>query len=66
MSDESIMPWGKHQGKQMADVPAEYLIWLYDNQKCSGKVKIYIVQNLDVIRNQAKANERKKPPQFDF
>ena len=27
LSDESLMPWGKHLGKRMADVPTAYLKW---------------------------------------
>lgn len=30
MEDEDIMPFGKYKGTAMANVPAEYLIWLYD------------------------------------
>lgn len=42
MDDESIMPYGKHKGEQMIDVPDDYLIWLYKNDKCSGQVRAYI------------------------
>ena len=59
MTDESLMPWGAHKGKQMADVPPAYLLWLYENQKCSGEVKQYIRENLDVIKGQI-AYEQKK------
>jgi uncharacterized protein (DUF3820 family) len=27
MTDESLMPWGKHKGEKMANVPPEYLLW---------------------------------------
>ena len=59
MTDESIMPWGVHKGKQMADVPADYLLWLYENNKCSGDVKSYIVENLDVIKSQIAYSKKK-------
>ncbi|MCK9220240.1 MAG: DUF3820 family protein [Bacteroidales bacterium] len=52
MTDESIMPYGIHKGKEMADVPLEYLLWLYENQKCFGEVKKYIQENIDVIKGQ--------------
>lgn len=52
LEDDSIMPWGKHQGQEMQDVPASYLLWLYDNEKCSGEVKAYIEDNLDVLRKE--------------
>lgn len=31
LTDDSLMPYGKHKGKPMQDVPADYLLWLYDN-----------------------------------
>jgi uncharacterized protein (DUF3820 family) len=49
LTDESIMPWGIHKGKKMANVPASYLLWLYNNDKCFGNVKFYIKENLDVL-----------------
>lgn len=54
MNDDSIMPWGKWKGRQMADVPADYLLWLYENNKASGEVLQYIKDNLEVIKHQVK------------
>ena len=28
MTDDSIMPFGKHKGQKLANVPASYLLWL--------------------------------------
>ena len=39
MTDESIMPWGKHKGEKMANAPPSYLLWLLENNKCGGEVK---------------------------
>lgn len=50
MEDTSIMPWGRHQGKKMANVPPDYLLWIYENDKCSGGIKDYIIKNMDVIK----------------
>jgi uncharacterized protein (DUF3820 family) len=55
MNDNSIMPWGKYQGEKMVNVPASYLIWLHENNKCSGEVKTYIIENLDVLKQQQKS-----------
>jgi uncharacterized protein (DUF3820 family) len=46
------MPWGKHQGTKMANVPAKYLIWLYENQKCDNQVRKYIEENIDVLKQE--------------
>ncbi len=54
MDDKSPMPFGKHKGEALEDVPASYLIWLYDNEKCHGKLKEYIKDNLDVLYSELK------------
>ena len=56
-TDTSIMPYGKHQGKAMADVPADYLIWLHDNGKCSPLVAAYVEENLDALKRQQEKQE---------
>lgn len=50
LHDDDEMPYGKHKGTKMANVPSDYLLWLYDNDKCSGKVLSYIEVNLDALR----------------
>ena len=52
-TDETPMPWGKYKGTALANVPADYLIWLYDNNKAYGKLAYYIHRNLDVLRADA-------------
>lgn len=53
------MPWGKYQGDKMINVPAAYLIWLYDNNKCSGYVKAYIKDNYDVLNEEVRRASEK-------
>ena len=55
MEDTDLMPYGVHKGKEMQDVPASYLIWLFENNKCSGDVKKYIEDNLEVLRKEVKS-----------
>lgn len=54
------MPFGKHKGKHLKDVPDDYLLWLYDNYQSwiQKKKKLnntqrgllaYIEDNLDSI-----------------
>ena len=61
MSDTDLMPFGKHKGTEMANVPAAYLIWLYDqpepnyNQwsaERSRMVRKYIEDNMDVLKQE--------------
>jgi uncharacterized protein (DUF3820 family) len=54
MNDNSIMPYGKYKGEKMANIPASYLIWLSDNDKCSGEIKRFLEnrENLELeIKN---------------
>lgn len=31
MTDTDIMPFGKHKGLRLEQVPPDYLLWLWDN-----------------------------------
>ena len=63
LTDESIMPFGKYKGKEMANVPASYLLWIYDEWTLPNprfgfvhqEVKAYIEENLDVLRKEVKS-----------
>ena len=57
LNDNSPMPWGKYKGKKMIDVPASYLMWLYDNDKANLDVKNYIIDNMDVLKWQIKQSK---------
>ena len=59
ITDESIMPFGKYKDEKMANVPASYLIWLYESGKCYGTVKSYIQDNLDVLKEEIKRSQKK-------
>lgn len=54
MKDTDLMPFGKHQGKALANVPADYLLWLYREGKVNKEIKQYIEDNLDVLKKEAK------------
>lgn len=60
LTDESPMPWGKYKGEKMANIPASYLIWLYDNQKCDVEVKSYVLDNLYVLKDEIKRESEKR------
>jgi uncharacterized protein (DUF3820 family) len=59
IQDTDLMPWGKHKGIKMANVPSSYLLWLLENNKCSGDVKQYIEDNLEVLQFQRANNDKK-------
>jgi uncharacterized protein (DUF3820 family) len=61
MDDNSRMPWGKYKNEKMANVPADYLLWLLKENKCAGDVKRYIETNVDILQEEiATAKKQKK------
>lgn len=61
MEDTSRMPYGKYKNEKMANVPPDYLIWLYENNKCGGEVREYIKENLSVLKEEIEYNKKQKP-----
>jgi len=57
LTDESLMPFGIHEGKKMIDVPAAYLLWLYGENKCNEAVKFYVEDNKEVLIKEMKENK---------
>ncbi len=61
MTDNYQMPFGKHRGEKLGNVPAGYLMWLWDNNIVSVKnwnrVYWYIKENLDAIKAELKNKE---------
>lgn len=54
-SDRYVMPFGKHEGEYLGDVPASYLLWLYD-QDWSAKypdVRRYVEAKQDELVKEA-------------
>jgi len=53
--DNSIMFFGRHVGKELANVPAQYLLWWLGMQGdrqlygTSARLKEYILENMDVL-----------------
>ena len=55
LEDLSPMPFGKHKGQPMQEVPASYLHWLFTNGKKEDKncpVADYIRRNLDALKKE--------------
>lgn len=58
LTDTSPMPFGKYKGTALANVPASYLIYIYEHAFCYGAVKDYIRENLDALQLEIKRNEK--------
>lgn len=54
MDDSTPMPFGKHKGEKMANVPADYLLWLYYQSWIAAwpDVQSYISDNMDVLKKE--------------
>ncbi len=59
------MPFGKYKGVQMANVPADYLLWLYSEYTdpnprfgfISQPVKLYIEDNIDLLKKEVNSKK---------
>jgi uncharacterized protein (DUF3820 family) len=59
ITDSTPMPFGKHQGKRMIDVPAIYLIYIYDKGWINHNgVKQYIIENMAALKLEASKTKR--------
>jgi len=54
ISEETIMPFGKHSGEKLANVPADYLIYMYDSGKLYGTIRQYVQENEELLRKEVK------------
>lgn len=57
LTDESLMPFGKHKDTKMANVPANYLLWFLaqDHKILTNDIKKvlkYCEENIDVLKKQ--------------
>ena len=60
LTASSPMPFGKHKGKAMINVPATYLLWLYNEGCNNAPVKRYILDNLQAIQQEAAKQQNYK------
>lgn len=63
--DDYPMTFGKYRGTLMANVPAAYLLWLWDNSTEFNREKGYnkgvfgyIKENLEVLREEVKKEKK--------
>ncbi len=57
LQDDDWMPYGKHSDKKMANVPASYLLWCYENKKIRNDVAWYVERNMDVLKEEVKREQ---------
>ncbi len=54
MDDNSLMPFGKHKGKKMSEVPHGWFIYLYDRGLLRGDIKTYAETNVPILKVHAR------------
>ena len=52
LTDISLMPYGKHKGEKMANVPAQYLLWMINNTEPTPEVRQYIEENREELQKE--------------
>lgn len=59
LGDEDKMPFGKHKGEKLVNIPGKYLLYIYESgiSDSNERVKAYIKENLEVIKQQAKEGQ---------
>ena len=58
IDDSYVMPFGKHRGLKIGDVPADYLLWLWNNGLWDDNGLTLAQRNVhDYIRENVAATE---------
>lgn len=52
MDDNSLMLFDKHKGTKLCNVPASYLLWLYNQDMKEGPLRSYIELNMDALKSE--------------
>lgn len=60
MDDQTIMPFGKHKGMKVGEIPNSYWIYMYDRKLLKGELKAYAEKVVPVLAVQAKQSKRNK------
>lgn len=53
-TDNTLMPWGVHKGKKLSELPASYLLWLYEQTwiKDWPGLHAYLKKNEDLLMDE--------------
>jgi hypothetical protein len=64
LRDTDRMPFGKHKGKMIAEIPDDYLLWLHGEMEkkhvspFARPLKDYLDENLEAIKKNVEDNNR--------
>jgi uncharacterized protein (DUF3820 family) len=54
ITDKSIMLYGRYKGRMMENIPPDYLLWMWENNKGTASLREYLKKNLEVIKQEIK------------
>ena len=46
------MPFGKHKGESLLDIPVSYLEWVYDNVELNGDLEEAVSDAIDLLTSE--------------
>lgn len=52
VTDETRMFYGKYKDRQLKDIPADYWVWMYENNRLSGSLKVYVAERIELFKQQ--------------
>ena len=52
LTDNDLMPFGKHKGVKLANLPADYLFYMYDADELFGAIKEYVEDNYEALEKE--------------
>jgi len=55
LTDNSPMPSGRFKGRSLIEVPAPYLLKLFEGNTCNPELKAYIIENRNALLAEIKA-----------
>jgi len=58
-TDETLMPWGEHEGTRLADIPASYLAWFMDQDWARDWPQLHNYCQLNETRIEAEIKENR-------
>lgn len=58
LTDQSKITFGKYKDHKLANVPPDYLLWIYDNYTLKPDLKAYIDENMNVLKQEVKLSQK--------
>lgn len=65
-NDDTAMPWGKHKGRKLGEIPASYLLWLYEQPwiKDWQGLHLYLKANEDRLMLEKREDDDDRDGEF--